>query len=300
MARAVSGAYSGGENKDHNPPRGVGYDYIYPSTGLIDYVAAKGGNVIRVPFKQRVLLLSDIAALDKVVAYAQSKGVNTILDLHQYGKINGLLVGRDPNATEDLTAFWQILAKRYASKPGVMLGIMNEPNIQNVAEWFAAAKAVHAGIRSVNTTIPILMPGTGWSGAHSWVKNGNAAAFDALPADPYLYADVHQYLDTYSTGQGQTPKPGYGTVCLKAATEWARARKRKLALTEFGFGTSDEYMREAYDALTYMRANSDVWKIFTGWTMGAWYPDSYFTKLNPLADKLDRPQLKLIMSKLRG
>ena len=91
---------SGGE---FNPggTRGINFDYTYPTHAEIDYYAARGMDVIRLPFLwERVqstqfgsLNGADIARIDNVVDYAASKGLKVDLDLHNYGSGFGHLVG---------------------------------------------------------------------------------------------------------------------------------------------------------------------------------------------------------------
>jgi aryl-phospho-beta-D-glucosidase BglC (GH1 family) len=62
----------------------------------LDYYSSKGLKVIRVPFdgnrmqslRNGPLSATEVADLDAVVTYANSKGLTVILDPHNYGYLN--------------------------------------------------------------------------------------------------------------------------------------------------------------------------------------------------------------------
>ena len=91
---------------------------------------------------------------------------------------------------------------------------MNEPNSMSTPLWAAtAAKAIQA-IRSAGAKQLVLVPGNGWTGAHSWMQNwpdtsgsklSNAQAFDNFsdPANNWAF-EMHQCLDENYSGSGTT------------------------------------------------------------------------------------------------
>src|SRR5690348_14096177 len=82
-------------------PGRLGTDYTYPTPQEIDYYAGKGMSVIRLPFLwERVqpgangpLSESELAQMDGVVNYAASRGMQVILDPHNFGSGFGHVVG---------------------------------------------------------------------------------------------------------------------------------------------------------------------------------------------------------------
>ena len=97
---------------DHVP--GIfGQDYIYPEPSSIDYYAAKGMNIIRLPVLWERLQHhlgenldeSEMQRIDGVVTYATSKGLKIIIDVHNYAKYFGAVIGMPelpPTALGDL------------------------------------------------------------------------------------------------------------------------------------------------------------------------------------------------------
>src|ERR1700760_2642145 len=87
---------------EYNPGATLeGTNYVYPSNAEIDYYASKGMNVIRLPFLlERVepvaggpLNATELGYIDQVVAYAATKGIDVILDPHDFGYEYGTVIG---------------------------------------------------------------------------------------------------------------------------------------------------------------------------------------------------------------
>ncbi len=184
-----------------------GYDYIYPSNQEIDYYAFKQMKIIRVPFQwERMqptlngpLDSAELGRLKALVAYANSKGLMVVIDPHDYGfrsiGSTAYEVGVAPEVPASALAdFWGRTAAEFKGK-GVLYGLMNEPHSQSATEWLPVVNASIAAIRNAGATEKILVPGTYWDGAHSWVSSDNDTVIGAKSADPlnnYAF-EVHQY-----------------------------------------------------------------------------------------------------------
>jgi aryl-phospho-beta-D-glucosidase BglC (GH1 family) len=55
-------------------------------------------------------------------------GAYCILDIHNYARWNGGIVGQGGPSNSDFATFWGLLAAKYASQSRVIFGIMNEPH----------------------------------------------------------------------------------------------------------------------------------------------------------------------------
>ena len=108
-----------------------GTTYIYPTTQEIDYYNAKGMDVIRLPFKiERVqktksgsLDATEIGRIDKVVEYAEAKGMTVVLDAHNYGRAWGSLIGTGTTTNAEFAGFWGKMAATFKADR-VMFGLM--------------------------------------------------------------------------------------------------------------------------------------------------------------------------------
>ena len=288
-----SGELNGGKTR-------VNFDYTYPSAAEIRYFAGRGFRVFRVPVLSDRLLGSssavtpDWAALMKVIAVANAAGAFVILDLHQFGGMAGGLVGHDPQATQAFATAWGTIAARLKERPNVIFGLMNEPNTQTPAEWRVGAEAGLQAIRAAGARQLVLVPGTAWDGAHSWVSSGNAAALADLkdPAGNMAF-EVHQYLDVDNSGTHPEVVTGSGATRLAAFTGWARAHHARGFLGEFGFAPTPEAMKEGADLLAHIKTNRDVWLGWTYWAAGAWW-GTYMFSVEPSKNGSDKPQIAVL------
>lgn len=282
----------------------LGTDYRYPSTDRIDYFAAKGFRVFRVPFRAKrvvrpattggILLTTDVDVLIDVIDHAAKRNAYVILDMHDYGRFfSAGLIGRDPDATEEFAAAWGMIAARVKERANVVFGLMNEPNKQTAKEWLEGANAAIAAIRDAGANQMILVPGSYWSGAHSWLRRDNATVMLGVidPANNFAY-EVHQYLDKRSSGTKPDVVEGAGSSRLNAFTAWAKEHKVRAFLGEFGWAQNDQAHAEGEALLAHMSNNRDVWIGWAYWAAGPWRRD-YMFSLEPL-DGIDRPQMSVL------
>lgn len=300
---------SGGEFGDVKPGKApvYGKDFVYPNQTEFDYFAAKGMNVIRLPFRWEVLQPTpktplvpvEEQRLKDVVAAATKKGLVVILDPHNYARYYGKVIGGPDVSDADFADFWGRLAGDFKGNPRVWFGLMNEPHDMPTPQWFDAANAAVAAIRKAGAKNLILVPGNGWSGAHSWVDSGNDLLLQIKdPAHHYAF-EAHQYLDSdHSGSHPEAVSATVGSERLRAFTDWCRKNHQRAFLGEFGVGASDTGKAAIGDMLTYMENNRAVWIGYTWWSAGPWWGNYMFT-IEP--DKgVDRPQMAYLQPHLQS
>lgn len=279
-------------------PGTVNRDYIYPTKAEIDYYAGLGFKIIRVPFKwERLqptlygpLSTADQAALRTVVANATAKGMTVVLDMHNYGQrgtgagFKTLVdVGTAQVPEKALADGWLKIAYEYRNNGLVWIGLMNEPHTMNAATWWPIAKQLTLDLRAGGLWNKLLVPGTAWTGAHSWISSGNAAAYKGFNDPTYNFAiEVHQYLDGDSSGTTGTCVAGSGARVAEVIN-WSKANGGvKLFMGEMGAGTGTQCGIEYRDMLNRMEA-SGVFRAWTAWGGGSWWPSSYPFRTLPFA-----------------
>lgn len=299
---------SGGEFGNPTPTKTLVYgkDFVYPNEAEFDYFAAKGMNVIRLGFRWEVLqpkpktplVPAEEQRLKDVVTAATRKGLVVLLDPHNYARYYGKVIG-GPDVGNDVFAdFWGRLATDFKGNPRVWFGLMNEPHDMPTPQWFAAANAAVAAIRKSGAKNLILVPGNGWSGAHSWLSSGNAQLLQIKdPANHWAF-EAHQYLDADNSGTHAEPVSAtIGSERLREFTQWCRKNHKRAFLGEFGVGASDTGRDAMNDMLTMMETNRDVWIGFTWWSAGPWW-GNYMFSIEP--DKgVDRPQMNYLLPHLQ-
>jgi endoglucanase len=294
-----------------NLPGVYGTDYTYPTTTEVDYFMGKRMNVFRLPFRwerlQRTLNASFDAAeqgrIDQFVNYATGRGAYVVLDPHNFGRYSNQIIGAGV-ANSAFADFWRRLADLYRGNSRVIFGLMNEPHDLNssltadINQWLAAANAAIQAIRGTGASNLIMVPGSNWTGAHSWVSSGNAQIMLGVndPANNYAY-EVHQYLDSDYSGTHTTcVSTTVGSTALAAITNWLGQNGRRAFLGEFGGSTNQTCLAAIGDLLGYIDQHTDVWMGWAYWAAGPWWGNSAMV-IEPQNGQ-DRPQMAVLSQHL--
>jgi endoglucanase len=304
----IAGAEFGG---DHVP--GVhGQHYIYPNTNSIDYFAAKGMNIVRLPvlwerFQHEIagdLDETEMQRVDAVVNYATAKRIKVIIDIHNYARYRKAVIGTKELPQSALGALWRQIAARYKGNDFVVFGLMNEPIGLRTETWLEAANIAIADIRRTGAKNLILVPGNGWSSARDWMSShygtpNSQIMMNIVDPDNNFVFEVHQYFDRDFTGtRDDCQSPDIGVASLKAFTIWARENRKRGFLGEFGVGSNPTCLETLNRVLEFMAENSDVWLGWTYWAAGPWWPKDYYTNIEPL-DGQERPQMSILEKYIR-
>ena len=286
-----------------------GKDFVYPSPAEVDGVVGRGMNVVRLPFGWetvqptvgRPLDPAEFKRLLDVARMITGKRCVVLLDPHNYARHDGKIIGGPDVSAADFADLWRRLAPAFAADDRVWFGLMNEPHDLTAAQWLTAANGAIAAIRSTGAKNMVLVPGTAWTGAHSWAASGNAVGMvDVVdPADHWAY-EVHQYLDGDSSGtKPDVVGPTVGSKRLAAFTVWCRAHHRQAFLGEFAAPDSPVGHAALDDMIAHMEGAPDVWIGWTWWAAGPWWGD-YMFSVEPGKDGTDRPQMAWLKPHLRG
>lgn len=153
--------------------------------------------------------------MDVSVQRALSKGATVILNVHNFARYNGQVVGASGSTvtTAHLSDLWVRLAGKYSTQQGhVILGMMNEPHDMSSNLWFSTAQAVINAVRSNGYNHTISVPGNKYTGAWVWGTAADWADEDRPPksnsdhaasiTDSYsnIVWEVHQYYDNDYSG----------------------------------------------------------------------------------------------------
>jgi endoglucanase len=321
-----------------------GSAYTYPTAAEVTYYMGKGMNVFRLPFRWErmqstqmgALRATELSRMDTFVNFATAQGATVIIEPHNFQRYypdpadfqrsaQGLVGSAVPDAA--LVDFWTKLAEHYKNNGRVIFNLMNEPAEVSATQLLNTTNQVIAGIRSTGATNRLHVPGTSWTGAHSWISSGNAATMINVvdPANHFVF-EVHQYFDFNSSGSAdyENDRPGeprdlaqigtnanpnntnVGVERLTAMTNWLKTNNKRAFLGEFAlpndrFGegsrtTGDPFNRvrvgdETLKAmLDYVHANDDVWEGWAWWGGGPWWNSgSYMFGLGPSTNNYVNP-----------
>jgi endoglucanase len=298
---------------ENSLPGVYGTDYVYPEpNGNTNYFVQKGMNVFRLPFKWERLQNSAGGALNSVELTRLKNNVNYItnnmnsfvlLDPHNYaryyGKSIGSAVAGAPSSAQ-FADFWIKLANEFKGNAKVMFGLMNEPYSFDSEKWAQIAQQAINAIRSTGADQLILVPGTRWTGAHSWFTSGgdsgksNADALISIQDSNFAF-EFHQYFDSdFSGTNAQCRSPNTDVVNrMHTLTNWLKTNNKRGFLGEFGAGNNPLCNEAANNVLNHLEANNDVWMGWTWWAAGPWW-GNYFMSLEPKSG-VDAPQMTNVL-----
>jgi endoglucanase len=304
---------AGAEFNSAKKPGVVFKDYTYPAESAYAYVAAQGMNIVRLPFLWERLQpvahgeldAAQLGYLRTAVERARLHGLRVILDVHNYAKYDGVRIGGDAVPASALADLWRRLGIAFGNDEAVVFGLMNEPNGMPADDWAATAQLAIDAIRGAGAYNLILVPGTAFTGAHSWsstwygVPNAQALLAISDPAENMAF-EVHQYLDATSSGTSPAcVSTTVGSEKLRGFTQWLRDHGQRGFLGEFGASSDATCMAALDDMLGYVHDNADVWVGWTAWAAGAWWKTDYAFSLQPDNQGTDKPQVQVLSARAR-
>jgi endoglucanase len=300
--------FAGGEFNGDRQPAVYGRDYIFPAAGEIALMKRLDLKLMRVPFLWERLQPkalgpldpAELARLTAIVDQARLAGLTVVLDPHNYGMYRGVALDRPEAPKGALPDLWKRIAQQFGGDRNVVFGLMNEPKDVDVVAWGAIAKDTLAAIRSTGAPNIVLVPGTHWDGAQSWMDGppGHSNADVLLPLardDDAVVFEVHQYFDGNFSGTGETCDAATRVPQILARIGvWAKVNHVRLMLGEFGVSQRPECVKALDDALAVVEEDRDVWYGWTYWAGGAWWGNYPF---NVQANGGDTPQGKVLKTR---
>ena len=245
-----------------------------------------------------------MAQLAHLVGEITRRGHTAILDPHNYAKrriaadgwANEHVIGSIAVPIRAFEDFWRRLASAFKSNDRVVFGLMNEPYGLSAAAWLEIANRAIAAIRGSGAGNLMTVPGTNYTGAHSWLSSGNDIFANVSDPANRFAIEVHQYFDDNSSGTSPEATSGTcGSDRLRAFQKWARANKLKAFLGEFGAADNPAALNALADICQEMSANPDVWLGWTAWSAGPFWPPDYMFNLGPAPDgSLQRANADLV------
>jgi len=257
---------NGDSSSGGNVPGVYGYDYLYPSESHLDYYKSKGMTLIRLNIKwKRIqdapgqpLDETDMVMIDNVIAMAKQRGMQVILDLHDYNSYGknaageNLIIGEHPDAPaiSTLVQLWGLIAERYKNESAVYgYDLMNEPK-GSVTNWMNIAQQLITEIRNHDTKTWILVEGIFSSRAWGWEKDGNGVLGGLTDSASRLIFSAHSYWDKGGSGtyansyatDARTDQSGVDHV--KPFVAWCEANGFNGLIGEYGVPWNKGYVNE--------------------------------------------------------
>lgn len=281
-----------------------GTNYTYPAESYYKKYADLGMPLVRLPFLwERIqpklgtpLNTVELARLKQSLDFAQKHNVKVILDLHNYYRYFGKLIGSNDVPISSFAAVWKQIAQEVVNHPAVEgYGLMNEPHSTN-GLWPQAALAAAQAIRTVDSKRWIYVAGDRWSSAFHWPYYNTQLITNPWMRDPKnnLVYEAHMYVDKDFSGnyfdKTEQFDPMIGVNRVKPFVDWLKQNKLRGYIGEHGVPDFSPSAIVATDNLmTYLRQNCIP---STYWAAGPWWGE-YALSLDVVSGK-HRPQLPVL------
>lgn len=225
-------------------------------------------NAFRLPVGWQYLVASPGATLnsanfahyDALVQGCLSSGASLcIIDIHNYARWNGAIIGQGGPTNAQFANTWSQIAAKYKGESRVAFGVMNEPHdIPDIKAWAASVQAAVTAIRQAGATSQlILLPGNNYTSAGTFVSSGSADALNAVTnpdgSKTNLIMDVHKYLDSDNSGTHTECVTNNIDGAFAPLATWLRTNKRQAILSETGGGNTASCQQYLCQELQYLK-----------------------------------------------
>jgi endoglucanase len=233
-------------------------------------------------------------AYDKLVKGCLATGAVCLIDLHNYARWNGQVVGQGGPTNAQFADVWSKLAAKYKGEKNIMFGLMNEPHDLTMSTWADSCQAAVTAIRKAGATSQmILLPGTDYTSAGTFPTNSGPSMLKVKDSDgttSKLIFDVHRYLDSDNSGTHAECTSDHVQDSFVPLATFLRTNKRQAILSEVGGGNTSSCQTDVCAAIDSLNKNSDVYLGYIGWSAGA-FDSSYVLGLTPNGNT-DKPLAK--------
>ncbi|KAK7431986.1 hypothetical protein QQZ08_001606 [Neonectria magnoliae] len=257
------------------------------------FVEDDGFNVFRLPTSWQYIVNHKLGAdldetnfgnYDKLMQACLDTGAYCMIDVHNFARWDDGIIGQGDVSDDDFVRLWVQLAQKYGKNNKVIFGLMNEPHDLDIKLWGQTCQKVVTAVRKAGAkSNMILLPGTNFASAETFVSSGSAEALGAVSnpdgSKDNLYMDLHKYLDENNSGTFSECTTdnveGFTTIAT-----WLRKNKRQAMISESGASLDDSCMEKFCTQNEFIAKNSDVFVGFVGWGAGSFKSD-YILTLTP-------------------
>ncbi|KAH9810632.1 family 5 glycoside hydrolase [Melampsora americana] len=234
------GINSSGNKGDKNLP---------PDLTEVEDFIKQGFNIIRIPFGWQFIQPkvkgeldpTQLALLDKYVNAVLAQKAYVVIDLHNYARLEGKIIGQSEVGADDLVDLWKRLAEHYKDHGHVIFGLMNEPHDVDSKTWIGVLQKVVTAVREAGAIRQkLLLPGNSWSHLATFAddyKLGLSGLKNPDGSHHGLIFDIHQYFDAGGSGTSRECSEDH-IAELNSVTALLKKDGRQALITELGGGNT--------------------------------------------------------------
>jgi endoglucanase len=121
-------------------------------------------NIFRLPVGWQYLLNNNLGGTldstnfgdyNQLVQACLATGATCIIDIHNYARWNGGIIGQGGPTNEQFADVWSQLATYYAHNENIIFSLMNEPHDLDVDAWATSLQAAVTAVRTAGATSQI-------------------------------------------------------------------------------------------------------------------------------------------------
>ncbi|KAI1469479.1 glycoside hydrolase family 5 protein [Daldinia caldariorum] len=251
-------------------------------TQMWHFVGDDAINILRMPVSWQFLVGENLGGkfdsnnfndYDRLIQACLATGAYCMIDIHNYGRWNGKIIGQGGPTDDQFVNLWQQLATKYSGKDKVIFELMNEPHDVDVDTWAETCQKAVTAIRKTGATKQmILLPASNFDGVATLTgDNGAEQLLDITNPDgskDNLLLDIHAYLDKDNTGTNRQCTTD-NTDAFGNLAKYLRIRGRKGLVSQTG-ASQDSSCLEMFCAQNkFINDNSDVFVGIVGWGAGS-------------------------------
>ncbi|KAI1501587.1 glycoside hydrolase superfamily [Biscogniauxia marginata] len=260
----------------------VTWQFLINSRNLNGLATAEIGNT-----SNGTLDRTNAAEYNLLVRACLDTGSTCIIDIHNYARFEGQIIGQGGPTNAQFALLWSQIASMYRNESKVIFGVMNEPHdLPDLSTWADTVQAAVTAIRQAGaTTQTILLPGTEFTHASSFVENGSAGNLSRV-VNPdgsitNLVFEVHQYLDADGSGTALECVTDHIQDGFMPLAQFLVANGRKALLGEIGGGNTTSCLTNLRNSLAFINDNPDAFMGYTAWAAGGFSPLDYNLTMTP-------------------
>ncbi len=297
----------GAEFGEKKLPGTLGIDYIFPNKTQIEYFAKKGFSTITLPFKwERIqtklggdLDSNYVALIKQFITDCSVFKVRSVITMQNFAKYHvdneEFVLGSKRLPIELFGDVWKKIATEFVDDSLIWgYDIMNEPRGIFSKNWFNAAQTAINAIRSVDTSVYIIVDGENSSFSYDWKYDNDRLKNLKDPMNKIIY-DAHCYFDYDHSGRYDSTykrkiDTTIGVKFVKPFIDWLQKNNKMGIIGEFGIPSNDERWNNVMiHFLNYLSNNGTS---ASYWAAGLWW-GKYALSIEP-ENGIDKPQMKIL------
>ncbi|KAI1344939.1 glycoside hydrolase family 5 protein [Xylariaceae sp. FL0016] len=244
-------------------------------------------NIFRLPVGWQYLTSSpggtlesgNLGKYDQLVKACLATSASCVIDIHNYARWDGKIIGQGGPSNDDFANLWSQLATKYSGEEKVMFGLMNEPHdVPDIDKWADSVQAAVSAIRKTGAKNMILIPGNDWTSAQAFPTKSGPALLKVVNPDNStegLIFDVHKYSDEDNSGTHTDCTTDNIDTAFSPLADWLRTNKRQAINSEMGGGNTASCEKFVCQQISFVNKNADVFLGYIGWSAGSFDPATY-------------------------